>query len=292
MLQFPSYHQFLRCKGDLPEDQRGKYQRSNLLAFEDIAKKATKWLRAKVCNSRTQSSPSIRFFINNIQHHILQVHDKRAHLTVHQFKIWFNEFLQSPNLDLPSNIPRQVSDRTAARYMRNLGFKYKTYRQALQYTDGHERKDVIVYRKKYLNKLKGLEQAHKPPPTCTDGIPSWNAGNETKQKRIVFIYHDESVFKANDAPSMGWHDPQGSRATRPKGKGKGIMISDFVEEYGGFLALTDDELQRARQVGQYAFDQLIRLQFKNETNSSWKHLADRSCLSTNCERNLYLWGEL
>ena len=52
------------------------------------------------------------------------------------------------------------------------------------------------------------------------------------------------MFKANDAPSMGWHNPQGSHATRPKGKGKGIMISDFVEEYGGFLALTDDELRK------------------------------------------------
>ena len=30
------------------------------------------------------------------------------------------------------------------------------------------------------------------------------------------------------------------------------MISDFVEEYGGFLALTEDELQRACQVDQGA----------------------------------------
>lgn len=43
-------------------------------------------------------------------------------------------------------------------------------------------------------------------------------------------------------------DPQGSCATRPKGKGKGIMISDFLEEYGGFLSLTDKELQCARQL--------------------------------------------
>ena len=141
--------------------------------------------------------------------------------------------------------------------MRNLGFKFKTYRQGIQYTDGHEREDVVLYRKKYLNKLKALEATHKPPPTCADGIPSWNAGDETKQKQVVFIYHDETIFKANDALSMGWHDPQGSRATRPKGKGKGIMISDFVEEYGGFLALTEDELQRARQVGQGAFGRLI-----------------------------------
>ena len=51
---------------------------------------------------------------------------------------------------------------------------------------------------------------------------------------------------------MGWHDPQGSCANRPKGKGKGIMTSDFIEEYGEFLALTEDELQHAHQVDQGA----------------------------------------
>ena len=132
--------------------------------------------------------------------------------------------------------------------MQSLGFKFTKYQQRIQYTDGHEREDVILYRKKYLNKLKGLEATHKPPPACADRIPFWNSGNETKEKRVIFIYHDETVFKANDAPSMGWHDPQGSRATRPKGEGKGIMISDFLEEYGGFLSLTDEELQRARQL--------------------------------------------
>ena len=169
---------------------------------------------------------------------------------MHQFQTWFNTFLQNPNLTLPSNIPRHVSESTASHYMQNLGFKFKTYRQGIQYTDGHER-DVILYRKKYL-KLKALEATHKPSPTCANGIPSWNAGDKTKQKQVVFIYHDETIFKANDAPSMGWHDPQGSRATRPKGKGKDIMISDFVEEYEGFLALTEDELQRARQEDQGA----------------------------------------
>ncbi len=38
------------------------------------------------------------------------------------------------------------------------------------------------------------------------------------------------------------------------------MISDFVEEYGGFLALTEDVLQRARQVGQSAFESKNHLQ--------------------------------
>ena len=158
-----------------------------------------------------------------------------------------NDYLQTPGLNLPRGVI-VISERTALRYMRKLGFSYRRYQQGIQYTDGHEREDVLAYRKKYLNKIKGLEITHKPPPTCSDGIPSWNSGVESRPKKVVFIYHDESVFYANDAPSQGWHDPDKSRAIRPKGKGKGIMVSDFITEYGGYLALTDEELQRARSL--------------------------------------------
>ena len=35
---------------------------------------------------------------------------------------------------------------------------------------------------------------------------------------------------------------------RPKSKGSGIMVSDFVDEHYGYLALTDEELARAREM--------------------------------------------
>ena len=34
---------------------------------------------------------------------------------------------------------------------------------------------------------------------------------------------------------------------RPKSKGSGIMVSDFVDEHYGYLALTDEEFARARE---------------------------------------------
>ena len=36
-------------------------------------------------------------------------------------------------------------------------------------------------------------------------------------------------------------------AILPKTKGSGIMVSDFVEEHGGYLQLTDSELEQAKQ---------------------------------------------
>ena len=133
------------------------------------------------------------------------------------------------------------------------------FQQGLQYTDGHERDDVRRYRGLYLEKLKYLETSHKPPPTCNDKIPSWNACNETKDKRVVFIY-DGTTFAANDALSMGWHDPEGSRQLRPKGKGRAIMISNFVEEYGGFLQLSDNVFERAQEMDP-AFPRQARVVF-------------------------------
>ena len=34
---------------------------------------------------------------------------------------------------------------------------------------------------------------------------------------------------------------------RPKGKGSGIMVSDFVDKHSGFLALTDKEFAKAQK---------------------------------------------
>ena len=75
--------------------------------------------------------------------------------------------------------------------MEQLGFQFKTFRQGIQYTDSHEREDVVKYRKTYLNKMKFLESTHKPSSTCDDGIPSWHSGKETAARKVVFIYHDK-----------------------------------------------------------------------------------------------------
>ena len=88
--------------------------------------------------------------------------------------------------------------------MEQLGFQFKTLRQGIQYTDGHEREDVVKYRKTYLNKMKFLESIHKPPPTCDDGIPSWDSGKEKAARKVVFIYHDEtSSLQMMQHPKVG-----------------------------------------------------------------------------------------
>ena len=45
----------------------------------------------------------------------------------------------------------------------------------------------------------------------------------------------------------GW-TVKGKQPLLPKGKGRGLMVSDFIEEHGGFLQLTDEEVEDAKRI--------------------------------------------
>lgn len=49
----------------------------------------------------------------------------------------------------------------------------------------------------------------------------------SNQKPIIMITHDESTRFANDGRQKIW-TLEGHGILRPKGKGKGIMVSDFL----------------------------------------------------------------
>ena len=68
---------------------------------------------------------------------------------------------------------------------------------------------------------------------------------ERHSKTVVFFHH-ESTFQANDDQNMQWGE-KGTKMMKPKGKGSGIMVSDFIDEHNGFLALTDEEYEAAKQ---------------------------------------------
>lgn len=85
--------------------------------------------------------------------------------------------------------------------------------------------------------IKALKVTNMPAPIFEDVIPSWCSGKDTAADKVVYTYH-ETIFHANDTSPRGWQDDQGRRELRSKGSG--IMYSDFIEEYNGFLCLTDD----------------------------------------------------
>lgn len=210
---------FYTNHGEFSESLQGKHNRPFILDDEDCRWKAAEWVRSNSC---IKGKPN---------------------MTSNDFKNWVNVELL-PNIAIPMNSPSQIQNRTARKWLHELGFRPHSHKKGV-FIDGHEREDVREYRELFLRKLEILESTHLPPPLPADGKSIQILGNPEASKRLVLIFHDESIFHANESQSVMWAE-EGKVPIRPKSLGRGLMISDFVTEHDGLLKLSDSELEIAR----------------------------------------------
>jgi hypothetical protein len=123
----------------------------------------------------------------------------------------------------------RICSRTARRWLRRLGFSWKEIRKGI-FIDGHERPDVVEYRKEFLKEMwrlsayfveftqDGQMMEKIYPADCQVGEPG---------APIIVITHDESIFSASDGRHEAWIG-ENNTFILPKGKGKGIMVSEFL----------------------------------------------------------------
>ena len=123
-----------------------------------------------------------------------------------------------------------IRARVARRWLHRLGFNWREVGKGV-FKDGHERPDVVKYRKEFLGYLDSLKpylvefdengdiKEKEYPPGCFPGSPT--------MKPIIMVTHDESVFHANDGRKYVWMKDD-ENPLRSKGKGRGIMVSDFL----------------------------------------------------------------
>ena len=98
------------------------------------------------------------------------------------------------------------------------------------YIDGHEREDVVEYRKVFVGRMAEigfLNKDNAPTPEATSCI---TYSSDTEQQKNIVIFHDESIFTVNDHQKTQW-GTKDMLVIKPKGKGSGIMVSDFVDEH-------------------------------------------------------------
>lgn len=118
------------------------------------------------------------------------------------------------------------------------------------YYDGHEREDVVKYRKVYLNSMIQcgfLHPDHAPTDDAQLAFPKDQPlASAEERAKTIFIFYDETTLHANEDQTTQW-GVKGEGMLRPKSKGSGIMISDFVDEVNGYLALTDEEFESASE---------------------------------------------
>ena len=113
------------------------------------------------------------------------------------------------------------------------------------YIESHECEDVVKHRESFLKTVHDLQVSHRPPPLCSDEPPRIRQEEDDDKKELVVIYYDESIFNTNEGQTWMWGEEE--PAILPKTKGSGIMVSDFVEEHGGFLRLSDKEFLHAKE---------------------------------------------
>lgn len=142
-------------------------------------------------------------------------------------------FTENPTIQRRFGFKSAISIRTAQQWMHKLDYRW-TSSVSGQYTDGHERPSVVVYRQEvFLPQF--VEHERHMRRWSTDGIEI----DERPGRRTVVWFHDESTFYANDRRRQQWVKADAKAEIRPKGEGASLMVANFVSADYGWCASPD-----------------------------------------------------
>ena len=168
----------------------------------------------------------------------------RPNLTSNAFCQWVNNDLL-PNSVLEPGYPRKVSVETARKWLHELGFDIFQLSKGV-FIDGHERSDVVESRVKFLRTMTEygfLRPDNAPTEEAVQALPADvpHMSKEEGEKHIVW-FHDESAYNTTEDTPMLWGE-KGKLPIKAKGRGSSIMVSEFIEEKDGYLALSDEQYE-------------------------------------------------
>ena len=148
-------------------------------------------------------------------------------------------FLHQPDIKAKYGIERNISIRTARRYLNCLGYRYRATPKG-QYVDGHERVDVVYYRETvFLPRWRQLQQR----------MATWDnlSVESTPPGRwVIAWFHDESIFYAHDRRKKSWYHKDAPAKPYVKGEGASLMVADYVSQDFGWLQSLDGKQSAQR----------------------------------------------
>ena len=105
------------------------------------------------------------------------------------------------------------------------------------YFEGHEREDVILEREEFMNYFLSRKNNYYMP---LDNM--WKAPIE---KPCIIMFHDESTFRCGEQSKKRWLI-KGKEPFISKGRGKSLMVSDFIVSHptAPFFSLSDIEWKK------------------------------------------------
>ena len=126
----------------------------------------------------------------------------------------------------------RVHDETARRWLGELGFS-QVHHQKGVYFDGHDRDDVVQYRNIFLATMDELDKKSLTVDNTTLQL-------DEGEKPLIRVVHDESTYYANADQTFFWGDEH-TNVLKQKSLGAAIMVSDFIDEVGGFVRDGEDQ---------------------------------------------------
>lgn len=154
------------------------------------------------------------------------------------------QYLASEDVRAKHGISKPICEQTARRYLNTLGYRFTSAKKG-QYSDGHERDDVVYYRQNtFLPQWRRLQNRMESWVT-KDCLPEF--GPKMPGLRVIAWFHDESIFYAHDRRKQGWFHKDAAAKPYRKGEGASLMIADFISADFGWLRSPDGR-RSARRV--------------------------------------------
>lgn len=159
--------------------------------------------------------------------------------------------------------PVEIKSRTARKWLHRLGFEYKDVKKDV-FVDGHKRSDVVEDRERFLKKMEelrpylvefdenGAMKDKTYPLDCVVG------GEDCRP--VIVITHDECTFFANDGIRKAW-TRIGDTFLRPKGRGQGIMVSEFLLPFGrlNLFSFSEERQKKVMEKTGLTFKEAVEL---------------------------------
>ncbi|KAF8128333.1 hypothetical protein K438DRAFT_1789555 [Mycena galopus ATCC 62051] len=211
------------------------------------------WLGRKICQWAIEFCADHKRIPNHMYGHfktsILTDEDVAGdiHLHLQSLGKWASgkdivRYVATPEFQARLSVKRTITIRTAQRWMRKMGYRWKKEPKGM-YSDGHEREDVVNYRQNvFLPRWRDFESRSR-----------WYNGNQTEEQiefdakmrafmssaldaRVVVIWrHDESTFYSHDRRDVRWVHNSERAKIKAKGQGASQMVGDFVSDVYGWM---------------------------------------------------------
>ena len=132
-----------------------------------------------------------------------------------------------------------MSVETVQKWLHDLGFDIFQMSKGV-FIIGHERSDVVESRVHFLRtmtKCGFLRADNAPTEEAARELPADvpHMSKEEGERNIVW-FHDESAYNTTEDTPILWGE-KGKLPIKPKGRGSSIMVSEFIEEKDGYLAV-------------------------------------------------------